>query len=125
MFLEEGVVDKLRPETVIVDASCDTGMGFPFSLPTSFSEPMFRVGNINYYAVDHTPSYLWRSASWEVSAVVVSLLETVMRGPEAWDASETIRRAIEIRDGVVQNPKILSFQKRLPNYPHEVRSLLP
>jgi len=70
--------------------------------------------------VDHTPSYLWRSASWEISAVVVSYLETIIRGPEAWEANKTVRRAIEIRDGVVQNPKILSFQNRLPNYPHVV-----
>ncbi len=37
-----------------------------------------------------------------------------MAGPDAWDADPTIRRAIEIRDGVVQNPAILSFQGRPP-----------
>ena len=31
---------------------------------------------------------------------------------------ETIRKAIEIRDGVIQNPKILSFQHRAADYPH-------
>jgi hypothetical protein len=31
----------------------------------------------------------------------------------------TIRRAIEIRDGVIQNPKILSFQGRAAEFPHE------
>jgi hypothetical protein len=30
----------------------------------------------------------------------------------------TISEAIEIRDGVVQNPKILSFHGRSPEYPH-------
>jgi hypothetical protein len=30
----------------------------------------------------------------------------------------TVAKAIEIRDGVVQNPKILSFQHRSPAYPH-------
>lgn len=47
-------------------------------------------------------------------------LRTVLGGPAAWDTSETIRRAIEIRDGVVQNPKILSFQDRAADYPHAV-----
>jgi hypothetical protein len=42
----------------------------------------------------------------------------VLDGPEAWDGNETIRRAIEIRDGVIQNPKILSFQGRSEEYPH-------
>ena len=41
-----------------------------------------------------------------------------MAGPDAWDADATIRRAIEIRDGVIQNPAILAFQGRAPEYPH-------
>ncbi len=45
-------------------------------------------------------------------------LEPVMSGEEGWDAQETIHRAIEIRNGIVQNPKILSFQSRSPTYPH-------
>ena len=44
-----------------------------------------------------------------------------MAGPAAWDADETIRRAIEIRDGEIQNPRILSFQDREPEYPHRPR----
>jgi hypothetical protein len=36
----------------------------------------------------------------------------------AWEANETIRPAIEIRDGVIRNPRILSFQHRSPDYPH-------
>ena len=44
-----------------------------------------------------------------------------MSGPDGWEESETIRRAIEIRDGVVQNPRILSFQNREPDYPHRPR----
>jgi alanine dehydrogenase len=78
------------------------------------------VGNdVHYYAVDHSPSYLWDSSTWEVSTALVPYLPTVMGGPDAWDADETIRKAIEIRDGVIQNPKILSFQHRSPEYPHE------
>jgi hypothetical protein len=42
----------------------------------------------------------------------------VLQGPAAWDADETLRRAIEIREGVVQNPKILAFQGRAAEYPH-------
>jgi hypothetical protein len=45
-------------------------------------------------------------------------MSTVMAGPAAWDVDPTIRRAIEIRDGVVQNPKILTFQGRSATYPH-------
>ena len=36
-------------------------------------------------------------------------LRTLLVGPEAWEREDTLSRAIEIRDGVVQNPKILSL----------------
>jgi hypothetical protein len=68
--------------------------------------------------VDHSPSYLWNSATWEISEAILPHLRPVLAGPSAWDAHDTIRRAIEIRDGVIQNPRILSFQHRSPDYPH-------
>ena len=68
--------------------------------------------------MDHSPSYLWNSATWEISEALLPYLRTVLTGPQAWDRSEIIRRAIEIRDGVIQNPNILSFQHRSAEYPH-------
>ena len=40
-----------------------------------------------YYAVDHSPSYLWDAATWEISEALLPFLPTVMAGPEAWDAT--------------------------------------
>ncbi len=119
-FLIESEVKRLKPGALIVDVTCDEGMGFPFARPTSFKSPMFQVGSVDYYAVDHTPSYLWDSASWEISGALLRFLPAIIAGPSGWDGNETLRRAIEIRDGVVQNPKILSFQQRAVEYPHLV-----
>jgi len=33
----------LKPGCLIIDVSCDEGMGFYFAKPTSFKEPMFKV----------------------------------------------------------------------------------
>lgn len=105
--------------SLIIDVSCDEGMGFEWAKPTSFDDPMFTVGDgINYYAVDHSPSYLWNSATWEISEALLPFLRTVMEGPAAWATSLTVSRAIEIRDGMISNPSILSFQCRDPAYPH-------
>jgi alanine dehydrogenase len=109
-----------RPGTLFVDVSCDEGMGFEWARPTSFADPTFEVGDgLTYYAVDHSPSFLWDSATWEISLALLPHLRTVMSGPASWEADGIISRAIEIRDGVVQNPKILSFQGRAEAYPHE------
>ena len=94
-------------------------MGFSWARPTTFTDPTFVVGdNDLYYAVDHSPSYLWNSATWENSEALLPFLRTVLGGGDAWDADPTIRRAIEIRDGVIQNPAILSFQGRTAKHPH-------
>ena len=118
-FLVDEDLPTLAPGTLIVDVSCDLGMGFSWARPTTFDDPMFSVGdNVHYYGVDHTPSYLWDSATWENSQALLPYLPAVLAGGEGWDADETIRRAIEIREGVVQNPDILSFQHRSADYPH-------
>jgi alanine dehydrogenase len=119
MFLTGDDLATFSPGTLIVDVSCDAGMGFSWARPTSFADPMFTVGGtIHYYAVDHSPSLLWNSATWEISEALLTHLRTVLAGPGAWDRDETIRRAIEIRDGTIQNPDILAFQHRAPQYPH-------
>jgi hypothetical protein len=68
--------------------------------------------------VDHSPSLLWDSATWEIHEALAPSLRPVMGGPAAWEADDTLRRAIEIRDGVIQNEKILTFQGRASEYPH-------
>ena len=120
MFVKPNEIDRLKSRSIIIDVSCDERMGFPFAVPTSFDSPIFTVSDgIIYYAVDHTPSYLWNAASREISRALIPYLEAVMMGPDSWMKYETIRRAIEIRDGKILNPAIYRFQKRAAEYPHE------
>lgn len=121
MYLMNDDLAAFTPGSLIVDVSCDAGMGFEWAKPTGFDDPMLTVGDhINYYAVDHSPCYYWNSATWEVSSALLPFLDIVMAGADSWQESETIRRAIEIRDGYVQNPDVLSFQHRAADYPHPV-----
>lgn len=121
MFVREEEIHKLQPRSLIIDISCDEGMGFSFARPTSFADPVFQVGEkITYYSVDHTPTYLWKAASREISKALLPYLDTVAAGERAWKTNTTIRKAVEIREGVIQNPNILSFQRRQPEYPHKI-----
>ena len=123
MFMRDDDLGTMTPGTVVVDVSCDLGMGFSWARPTTFEDPTFEVGDhVLYYAVDHTPSYLWNSATWENSDALLPFLPTVMGGDAAWDADPTIRRAIEIRAGVIENPAILRFQGRSATPPHRVET---
>ncbi len=117
-FVTEAESECLKSNSLIIDVSCDEGMGFFFARPTTFKKPIFKYKTIDYYAVDHTPSYLWESATRSISAALIVYLPAVLAGRDSWQKNETIRRAINIDGGVIKNPSILSFQNRKPDYPH-------
>lgn len=119
MFVPVHDADKLMKGTLIIDISCDEGMGFWCAKPTSFEHPMFEIASKFYYAVDHSPSFYWESASWEISEALLPFLRTVIEGPDKWKKNKTILKSIEIRNGIIQNQKIISFQKRNKEYPYK------
>ena len=117
-FIIEEEQSYLKKGCLIIDVSCDENMGFYFAKPTTFDDPIFKKGTVDYYGVDHTPSYLWESASRAISAALIVYLPTIIGGRKNWENDETIRKAINIDSGVIQNPTILSFQNRKEDYPH-------
>ena len=122
VFVASDDLARFTRGSLIVDVSCDVGMGFEWAQPTSFTAPIVELTNgIHYYAVDHSPSYLWNSATWEISEALLPHLQPLLAGSSTWSQTPTIGRAIEIRDGAVLNPAILAFQHRDDAYPHAVK----
>ena len=119
-FVIEEEKSRLKAGTLIIDVSCDEGMGFYFAKPTSFKNPIISIDKIDYYAVDHTPSYFWESASRSISAALIVHLPSVIAGPSSWKQNATIQNAINIDEGVVVKEAILRFQSRETDYPHLV-----
>jgi N5-(carboxyethyl)ornithine synthase len=117
-FVIESEKACLKPNGLIIDVSCDEGMGFFFAKPTTFKTPMFKYDTIDYYAVDHTPSYLWESATRSISAALIVYLPVVLAGRERWYEDDTIRKAINLDEGIIKNPAILSFQNRATDFPY-------
>ena len=83
---------------------------------------MLSIGHIDYYAVDHTPSYLWESASRSISAALIVHLPTVVGGRKAWENNETIMQSINVNRGVIKKDAILKFQHRSAAYPHAIET---
>ena len=119
-FVNEDEKSRLRAGTLIIDVSCDEGMGFYFAKPTSFKDPIISIDHIDYYAVDHTPSYFWESATRSISAALIVHLPSVISGRAGWKENKTIKNAINIDEGVIVKDHILRFQNRQSTYPHLV-----
>ena len=74
------VRDERGPQRLQARHACSStspatrAWAFEWARPTSFADPMFTVGQgLHYYAVDHSPSFLWNSATWENSEALLEL----------------------------------------------------
>ena len=119
IFIRNDQIRLLKRNSLIIDVSCDEGMGFEFAKPTSFENPLvYLPNNILYYSVDHTPSYLWNAASREISKAVIPFLTILFKDSFDFTKDDTLRHAVMIKDGNIINKDILAFQKRSKVYPH-------
>jgi N5-(carboxyethyl)ornithine synthase len=115
MFILDHDIAKFTKTCLVIDISCAMGMGFSFAHPTNFLNPIFKIGNIKYYAVDHTPTLLWDSASWEISNGILPYLPYIVEQTE----NKVLKDAIDIKDGKILNRDILTYQKRSLVYPYK------
>jgi len=116
-YLPDQHIHAFDHDCLIIDISCDPGMGFSFLKPTTFDNPCYQIGHMTVVAVDHTPAYLWDAATWQISGEVKRFLPVIMGGIEAIKNNPTLSDAIEINNGQIVNPRIISYQKRSPEYP--------
>lgn len=117
-FIQDSDVIKFRKECLVIDISCDMEMGFSFAHPTDLAHPFYKQGNILYYSVDHTPTLLWDSASWEISNCILPYLKDFM----GQVYNPVLNDAIDIKDGVILNKNILEYQNRSHIYPYVQRN---
>lgn len=120
MFINEKEPLKLKRKSLIIDVSCDENMGFSFAKPTTFENPIFKEKTIDYYGVDHTPSYLWESATRTISDAVINYLPNVILDEYSGSKGETLKKATNIRNGIIVNNDIILFQNRAVEYPHNI-----
>jgi len=120
-FIQYKDVGNLKPGCLIIDISCDKGMGFEFARPTSFIEPIIEIEHLHYYSVDHTPSYLWRAATREISLCVLPFLKDISEGLSGIEQNEILAKAVEMKNGIIVNDDIISFQNRLSNPPYQIK----
>ena len=117
MFVSPDELSALNHRCLIIDVSCDPGMGFPFSRTTTFERPTYDVDQITVCAVDHTPAYHWDAATWCISKALIPHVPSVAAGREHWHKYKIINDAIEISHGMILNKKIISYQNRSDTYP--------
>lgn len=99
---------KMKPGAMIVDISCDDGLCIESSRPTTIDEPVYLHLGIFHYAVDHTPSLFYKSASESISKVVARFIDDLIKEK----SNHVLDQATIIRDGIILDQRINRFQHR-------------
>lgn len=93
---------------MIIDVSCDEGMGIQSSRPTTIAEPVYWHKGILHYGVDHTPSLYFRTATESISEVVSRFVSDLAEGRP----NPVLEKATVIRNGAILDDQISRFQHR-------------
>ncbi len=90
---------KMKKNSMIIDVSCDRCGGIESSKPTTIEDPVYSVEGVLHYAVDHTPSFMFYTASRAFGDVIVNYLDEILE--DTVYSNDTIKDATIIKDGVV------------------------
>ncbi len=116
-FLRKADIMKLDHKQLIIDVSCDAGMGFDFARPTNFDAPTFEVGPVTYYAVNHSPSFFYQAASYELSGAIMPFLRHLI-DHGTYGGNQVLEEAVAIEHGLIKHGDIIAFQNREDVYPY-------
>jgi N5-(carboxyethyl)ornithine synthase len=99
---------NMKKGAMIIDISCDPGLGIESSSATTIENPVYIEEGILHYAVDHTPTLLWKTATGAISKEVKKYIDDLVEEND----NEVLKNATIIKDGIILDEKIIKFQER-------------
>lgn len=100
---------RMKPHSLIIDISCDRCGAIETSIPTTIDKPIYMVDGVMHYAVDHTPSLFYKTASFGISEEVCKYLDQLIEN----QPGEVLRNALPIQRGKILDQRINDFQNRV------------
>lgn len=104
-FVSEGLVEKMKPNSVIIDVSIDHGGCFETSRLTNHANPVFHKHNVLHYCVPNIASRVARTASYALGNIFAPLLLSIS---DAGGINNIIKEMEGIRSGVYAYNGILT-----------------
>lgn len=99
---------RMKPNSLIIDISCDKAGAIESSIPTTIDSPIYSVDGVMHYVVDHTPSLFYKTASASISEVVSSYIDELIEDKPG----QVLMDSIGIKNGIIQDHRICDFQER-------------
>ncbi len=99
---------RLKRNSLIIDVSCDKNGAIESCIPTTVENPTYIEEGIMHYAVDHTPTFLFKDATESISKEVVKFLDDMIEGKK----NVILKEALIIENGTIIDDEINVFQGR-------------
>ncbi len=99
---------RMKPNSLIIDISCDRAGAIETSIPTSLDNPTYVVDGVMHYVVDHTPTLLYKTISKELSKEVAKYVDFLIEEKP----NDVLKNALIIDNGVIVDERINKFQGR-------------
>jgi N5-(carboxyethyl)ornithine synthase len=99
---------RMKKGSLIIDISCDRHGAIETSIPTTIDNPTYIVDGVVHYAVDHTPSLVYKTVSFELSKESSKFIDELIEE----NYSDVLRNANIIKEGNILDDRINEYQKR-------------
>ncbi len=99
---------NMKPNSLIIDISCDKGGAIETSIPTTLNNPTYFVNGIMHYVVDHTPTLLYKTVSNEISKEVSKYVDILIEEKNNY----VLNNALIINKGKIIDERINKYQGR-------------
>jgi len=99
---------NMKKGAMIIDISCNDGLEIETTHATPINDPIYYVDGILHYAVDHTATIFWKTASESISKEVKRYIDDLVQATK----NEVLDRARIIRNGKIIDGNIVKFQGR-------------
>ena len=100
-------LQKMKTNSLIVDISCNESLEIETTHATTINKPIYFVDGVMHYAVDHTPSIFWKSATSSISNQIKKYLDDLIED----NYNEILVNATIIKNGIVLDNRINKYQK--------------
>lgn len=98
---------RMKPNSMIIDVSCDPHLGIETSHATTISDPVYDIEGVQHYSVDNTPAMFPFTITRVLSEGNAKIFDDVIEG----NLTSAMEAATVIKDGHIQNESIRNFRE--------------
>lgn len=107
-LIDKKDLKRLKPGSMIIDVSCDENGAVETTIPTTLNDPIYEIDQVIHYAVDHTPTLFYRTASSAISSETAKYIDDLIEGRK----NPILEEALIIDKGQIIDERINHFQQR-------------